>query len=85
MSKNEIELLNRITINPDICHGKPVIRDLRYPIENILELMSSGMTNNEILKDYPDLEEQDLYACLVFASNLVKTKEFIYQKFQTNN
>ena len=69
MSKNELELLNRITINPDICHGKPVIRDLRYPIENILELMSSGMTNNEILKDYPDLEEQDLYACLVFASN----------------
>ena len=69
MSKNEIELLNRISINPDICHGKPVIRDLRYPIENILELMSSGMTNKEILKDYPDLEEQDLYACLVFVSN----------------
>lgn len=69
MSKNELELLNRITINPNICHGKPVIRNLRYPLENILELMSSGMTNNEILKDYPDLEEQDLYACLVFASN----------------
>ncbi len=69
MSKNENEFLNRISINPDICHGKPVIRNLRYPIENILELMSSGMTNNEILKDYPDLEEQDLYACLVFASN----------------
>lgn len=84
MSKNELELLNRITINPDICHGKPVIRNLRYPVENILELMSSGMTHNEILKDYSDLEIEDLYACLFFASNLVKTKEFIYHKFQAN-
>ncbi len=84
MSKNELELLNRITINPDICHGKPVIRNLRYPVENILELMSSGMTHNEILKDYSDLEIEDIYACLVFASNLVKTKEFIYHKFQAN-
>ncbi len=83
MSKKELELLNRITIDPEICHGKPVIRGLRYPVEDMLSLMSSGMTHNEILNDYPDLEEADLLACLAFASNLVKSKEFIYQKYQS--
>jgi uncharacterized protein (DUF433 family) len=46
---------NRITHNPDLCHGKPCIRGLRYPIEFILELLSSGMTHAEILEDYEDL------------------------------
>ena len=45
-------LLDRITSNPEICHGKPVIRGLRYPVQNILELMASGMTHQEILNDY---------------------------------
>lgn len=83
MSKKELDLLKRITINPEISHGKPVIRNMRYPVENILELLSSGMTHDEILADYKDLEEEDLLACLVFASSLVKNKEFIYHKFQT--
>jgi uncharacterized protein (DUF433 family) len=61
------ELLNRITTNPSICHGKPIVRGLRYPVENILELLASGMTNTEILEDYEDLEEEDLLACLFFA------------------
>lgn len=64
------ELLKRITINPDICHGKPTIRNKRYPVENLLELMASGMTREDILKDYEDLEEADLDACLVFAAKL---------------
>ncbi len=55
-------LLNRITTDPDVCHGKPVIRGLRYPVESMLELMASGMTHQEILADYEDLEEQDLLA-----------------------
>lgn len=63
-------LLERITINPDICHGKPTIRNKRYPVENILELMASGMTNGEILADYEDLENEDLQACLLFAAKL---------------
>lgn len=67
-------LLDRITINADICHGKPVIRGLRYPVETMLELMASGMTIEELLKDYPDLEKEDFLACLVYASRLVKTK-----------
>ena len=64
------ELLQRITINPDICHGKPTIRNKRYPVENMLELMASGMTTEEILADYADLEKADLDACLMFAARL---------------
>ena len=63
-------LLQRITINPKICHGKPTIRNKRYPVENMLELMASGMTNEEILADYEDLEKEDLLACLLFAAKL---------------
>ncbi len=64
------ELLKRITINPDICHGKPTIRNKRYPVENMLELMASGMTKEEILSDHKDLEREDLDACLLFAARL---------------
>ena len=63
------QLLSRITVNPEICHGKPIIRGLRYPVENVLELLASGMSHAEILEDYEDLEEEDLLACLVFAIN----------------
>jgi uncharacterized protein (DUF433 family) len=68
------ELLHRIIINPEICHGKPIVRGLRYPVENILELLASGMTHAEILEDYEDLEEEDLLACLMFAVRLTKVK-----------
>jgi uncharacterized protein (DUF433 family) len=67
-------LMSRITINPDICHGKPSIRNMRYPVELILDLLSSGMTTPEILEDYPSLEEDDIKACLAFASRLTKVK-----------
>jgi uncharacterized protein (DUF433 family) len=60
-------LLSRITHNPDIFHGKPCIRELRYPIDTILELLSSGMTHTEILEDYEDLEPEDIYAVLLFS------------------
>lgn len=67
-------LLSRITIDPNICHGKPVIRSLRYPVESMLELLASGMTHREILDDYEDLEEEDLFACLLFAARAVQVK-----------
>ena len=67
-------LLNRITSDSDICHGKPVIRGLRYPVQTILELLASGMTHSEILEDYEDLEEEDLLACLQFAARLTQVK-----------
>lgn len=63
-----MNLLQRITHNPEICHGKPCIRGLRYPIEMILELLSAGMTPAEILADYEDLEAEDISAVLSFAS-----------------
>ena len=68
------DLLSRITINSDICHGKPTIRGLRYPVENMLELMAGGMTQEEILEDYPDLEKEDLLACLEFAAKVMQVK-----------
>lgn len=67
-------LLDRITVNPDICHGKPVIRGLRYPVETMLELLSSGMTIDEILADYEDLEREDLLAVLEYATRLSQVK-----------
>jgi len=67
-------IINRITINPDICHGKPTIRNMRYPVELILDLLSSGMTAQEIIADYPAIEEKDIQACLAFASRLTKVK-----------
>ena len=70
------ELLNRITVNQDICHGKPTIRGMRYPVELILDLLSAGMTHQEILKDYPSIEEDDILACLAFASRLAKVKSY---------
>jgi len=71
---NNSELLKRIVIDPEICHGKPIVRGLRYPVQNILELLASGMSNAEILEDYEDLEQEDLYACLLFAARLAETK-----------
>ncbi len=68
----EEELLSRITLNPEVSFGKPTIRNMRYPVETMLDLMSAGMTVEEILADYPDLEREDLQACLLFASKLVK-------------
>jgi uncharacterized protein (DUF433 family) len=70
--------LQRITIDPQICHGKPCIRGMRYPVEMILELLSSGMTTNEILADYDDLETADILAALLFATRLTQVKS-IYE------
>ncbi len=67
-------LLDRITIDPAICHGKPCIRGLRYPVEIILELMRAGMTTDEILADYDDLEPDDIRAVLAFATRLSQVK-----------
>ena len=67
-------LTDRITINTDICHGKPVIRGLRYPVESMLELLSSGMTIEELLADYPDLVKEDFLACIEYAAKLTQVK-----------
>jgi uncharacterized protein (DUF433 family) len=69
-----MDLIQRITVDPDVCHGKPCIRGLRYPVELILELLSSGMTPEEILADYEDLEHEDILAALFFATRLSQVK-----------
>ena len=69
-----MDLTKRITIDPEICHGKPTIRGLRFPVETILELLSSGMTTEEIRFDYEDLEREDILAALDFATRLSRIK-----------
>jgi uncharacterized protein (DUF433 family) len=68
------ELLHRITINPNMAFGKPTIRGLRYSVEWLLETLSSGMTNEEILADYEDLEPADIQAVLLYAARLSQVK-----------
>ncbi|MEG4989860.1 DUF433 domain-containing protein [Microcoleus sp. BR0-C5] len=70
----ENPLLQRITLAPNICHGKPCIRGLRYPVELILELLISGMNAKEIIDDYDDLEHEDILAALLFASRRTQVK-----------
>lgn len=70
----EDELIKRITIDPAICHGKPCVRGLRYPVETVLQWLSSGMSYDEILGDYPDLEHDDIMAVLLYASRLSQVK-----------
>ena len=71
---SEKNLLSRITIDPDICHGKPAIRGLRYPVESILEYLAGGDTIESILEEFPDLEQDDIFACLAYAAAAIKTK-----------
>ncbi|TVR46477.1 MAG: DUF433 domain-containing protein [Puniceicoccaceae bacterium] len=71
------ELLKRITLSPDICHGKPCIRGLRYPVEFILELLSGDSTEADILADYPDLEPEDIRAVQAYAARMAKLKTFL--------
>ena len=63
-------MIDRITSDPEICHGKPCIRGLRYPVESVLEWLAGGMTIEEILADYADLERDDILAALVYAARL---------------
>lgn len=60
--------LDRITSDPEICHGQPTVRGLRYTVESLLELLSAGMSVDELLADYPDLERDDVLAALEFGA-----------------
>lgn len=69
--------MDRITIDPSICHGKPTIRGLRYPVSSMLELLASGMTYDEILADYEDLERDDILAVLAYAARLSEVQRLM--------
>jgi uncharacterized protein (DUF433 family) len=68
-------LLNRITTNPSILAGKPVIRGMRISVEQILKMLSRGISHQEIIDEYPLLEEEDIRACLLFAASKVSNEE----------
>ncbi len=72
-------LISRITIDPAICHGKPSIRGLRYPVESILEYLAAGDTVDEIVAEFEDIEAEDVFACLAYAAQVIKTKSiYVY-------
>ncbi|MCF8360486.1 MAG: DUF433 domain-containing protein [Prolixibacteraceae bacterium] len=71
----DTNLLNRITINPDVCHGKPTIRNSRHLVEGILEYLAGGDTTEDILNEFKDLEKDDILACLAFAAKSVHFKD----------
>ncbi|EKB49655.1 DUF433 domain-containing protein [Cecembia lonarensis] len=70
------DLLKRITINPDIAHGKPTIRNTRYGVAYILEYLAGGDTVEDLLEEFKDLEKEDILACLAYAAQMANTKGF---------
>ncbi len=71
----ETTLLNRITNNPAILTGKPVIRGMRISVEQILKMLARGISHVEIIKEFPLLEEEDIKACLVYAANKISLEQ----------
>lgn len=69
-----MRVADRITLDPKICHGKPCIRGLRYPVENVLEWLAGGMSIDDILADYEDLEREDILAALAYAARITHVK-----------
>ena len=76
MNSND-SILSRITFNPEVLSGKPIIRGLTISVAMILELLAKGVNNQEILEDYPPLELEDIYASLQYALQLVKNEEVV--------
>ena len=72
------KMSGRITVDSSVCHGRPCIRGLRYPVEKVLEWLASGMTTEEILADYGDLEREDIWAVLSYAAHLVRVMNHIF-------
>ena len=70
----ESDLLKRITVNPEICHGKPTIRDTRHLVEGILEYLAGGDSTEDILNEFQELEKEDILACLAFAAKSIHFK-----------
>lgn len=67
-SIESVSRLDRITSDMAVCHGQPTVRGLRYPVEMLLELLASGMSIDEVLEDYEDLEHEDLLAALEYGA-----------------
>jgi uncharacterized protein (DUF433 family) len=71
----DTNLLKRITVNPEICHGKPTVRNTRYMVESIIEYLAGGDSIEDILEEFPELEKEDILACLAFAAKSIHFKD----------
>jgi len=71
------DLIQRITLNPEVCKGRPTIRNMRFTVSQLLELLAGGMKQEEILTDYPYLEKEDIFACLFYASQLANARTIL--------
>ena len=67
-------LLSRITVDPEVCHGKPCVRGLRYPVESLLEYLAGGDTIEDLLREFPDLEREDILACHEFSRRMLTAR-----------
>ena len=65
----QMELLKRVTVNPRQCGGRPCIRGMRIRVSDVLDLLEAGLTTDQVVKELPDLETDDVRACLALASN----------------
>ena len=70
------ELLKRISVDPNICFGKPCIRGHRISVSLILDFLASGMTTQELLQEYPGLEESDILACIAYGAEMARERYF---------
>ena len=70
-------LLKRITLNPQVSQGKPTIRNMRFTVAQLLDLLAAGMTYEELLADYPYLELADIQACLAYASRIANARSIV--------
>jgi uncharacterized protein (DUF433 family) len=70
------ELLSRISVDPNICFGKPCIRGHRIWVSLILDFLASGMTTQELLQEYPGLEEADILACIAYGAEMARERYF---------
>ena len=68
------EYLNRISINPDVCFGKPCIKGHRIWVSLVLDMLSAGMSVDNILEDYPQLQREDIHACLAYGAEMARER-----------
>ena len=69
-----MKIAERITLNPEVMKGKPTIRNMRFSVAQMLELLAGGMTTEEILEDYPYIEKEDIQACLIYAALIANAR-----------
>ncbi|MCO6488313.1 MAG: DUF433 domain-containing protein [Phaeodactylibacter sp.] len=75
--EKDLKFSERITLNPKVCNGRPTIRNMRFTVAQMLELLAAGMTVDEILDDYPYIEREDIFACLWYASRIADAQSVL--------